>query len=88
MIKKITAVLVFGILLSFIPSPQKENVYTLTEGQMIMQYNANLMVRNILPTSQAPAITVVELTKQIDSINKILAIQYQNFHPDSSKNKK
>lgn len=85
--KSIALIIITGMVLSFI-SIKKENTYTLTEGQMIMLYNTNIQVRQILPTSQAPAIQVTNLQRDIDSIQKVLTIQYQNFHPDTTTKKK
>lgn len=65
-----------------------ENTYKLTEGQAIMISNAMALSKQILPTSQAPAITVVRISNDFDSIQKVLAVQYQNFHPDSLAKKK
>lgn len=83
----LTALLSLGIWVSpktYFQKP-KENVYTLTEGQVQILYNANIQVKMILPTSQAPAIQVTNLNASIDSINKVLATQWQKFHPDTNK---
>lgn len=87
MIKKISLTLLAGIILSFI-TLQKANTYTLTEEQMMMLYNTNNQVKQILPTSQAPAITVTQINYNIDSIQNVLVTQWKAFHPDSTTKKK
>lgn len=90
---KLLSIIALTIILSFTPDinkqqKQKDNVYTLTEGQMIILYNTNVQVKQILPTSQAPAIQVTNLTMGIDSIQNVLTSQYKSFHPDTTVSKK
>ncbi len=91
MIKKtIYALSLIAILTIFIAltDKPKENTYTLTEGEAIMLFNSNNQIKQILPTSQAPAYQVTNLNMAIDSIQKVIATQYQKFHPDTVKTKK
>lgn len=83
----ITGAVVFAILLSLIP-PFKGDTYTLTEGEATMLFNTNVQVKQILPTSQAPAYQVTQINYAIDSIQKVIATQFQKFHPDTVKTKK
>lgn len=55
---------------------------------MINLYNAIQQTKVILPTSQAPAITVTQLQNAFDSIQVVLINQYKNFHPDSTTKRK
>ena len=80
------SVAIMTMFISF--TSQKENIYTLNENQMIMMYNAIIQTKQILPTSQAPAIQVTNLTRDFDSIQKVLSIQYNNFHPDTTTKSK
>ncbi len=80
-------IIAFGIALGLMP-PFKENTYTLTEGEAIMLFNSNNQIKQILPTSQAPAYQVTNLNMAIDSIQKVIATQFQKFHPDTVKTKK
>lgn len=84
--KKLLLILLTGLALSFVTP--KENTYTLTEPQMINLYNAIQQTKVILPTSQAPAITVTQLQNAFDSIQVVLINQYKNFHPDSTTKRK
>lgn len=91
MIKKtIYALSLIAILTTFIAltDKPKENTYTLTEGEAIMLFNSNNQIKQILPTSQAPAYQVTNLNMAIDSIQKVIATQFQKFHPDTVKTKK
>jgi hypothetical protein len=91
MIKKtIYALSLIAILTIFIAltDKPKENTYTLTEGEAIMLFNSNNQIKQILPTSQAPAYQVTNLNMAIDSIQKVIATQFQKFHPDTVKTKK
>lgn len=91
MIKKtIYALSLIAILTIFIAltDKPKENTYTLTEGEAIMLFNSNNQIKQILPTSQAPAYQVTQINYAIDSIQKVIATQYQKFHPDTVKTKK
>ena len=53
-----------------------------------MLFNSNNQIKQILPTSQAPAYQVTQINYAIDSIQKVIATQYQKFHPDTVKTKK
>lgn len=66
---------------------QQENKYTLTEGEAINLSNAMAISKQILQNSQAPAITVNQICSNFDSIQKVLAIQYNNFHDTTTKKK-
>ena len=48
-------IIAFGIALGLMP-PFKENTYTLTEGEATILFNTNNQIKQILPTSQAPAL--------------------------------
>ena len=80
-------IIAFGIALGLMP-PFKENTYTLTEGEATILFNTNNQIKQILPTSQAPAYQVTNLNMAIDSIQKVIATQFQKFHPDTVKTKK
>jgi hypothetical protein len=80
-------IIAFGIALGLMP-PFKENTYTLTEGEATILFNTNNQIKQILPTSQAPAYQVTQINYAIDSIQKVIATQYQKFHPDTVKIKK
>ncbi len=91
MIKKtIYALSLIAILTTFIAltDKPKDNTYTFTEGEAIMLFNSNNQIKQILPTSQAPAYQVTQINYAIDSIQKVIATQYQKFHPDTVKTKK
>ena len=80
-------IIALGIALGLMP-PFKENTYTLTEGEATILFNTNNQIKQILPTSQAPAYQVTQINYAIDSIQKVIATQYQKFHPDTVKTKK
>ena len=88
--KTLYAISLIAILTTFIARTDKpkDNTYTFTEGEAIMLFNSNNQIKQILPTSQAPAYQVTQINYAIDSIQKVIATQYQKFHPDTVKTKK
>lgn len=84
--KKNITILLFVAAFIFIKStvPPK---YTFEEPDAIKIYNQLQVLKEVLPTTEIPAKTVVSISKQTDSLQALIAIQYQKFHPDTTKKK-
>lgn len=78
--------LLFLLITSIIAfAPEKE--YKLTEGQAIMVYDQSQIIKEYLPVSDLPAKTATELIRRADSIQRVIATQYNKFHADTTKKK-
>lgn len=64
------------------------NKYTLDEPDAIKIFNQLQIVKEVLPNSDLPAKQVTQIVKQTDSLQLIIATQYNKFHPDTTKTKK
>ena len=63
--------------------------YTLEETDAIKVFNQLQILKDVLPNSELPAKTVTQIMKQTDSLQSIIVVQYNKFHPqDTTKNKK
>lgn len=63
--------------------------YTLEESDAIKVYNQLGILKEVLPQSELPAKQVGLILKQTDSLQVLIATQYQKFHAqDTTKTKK
>ena len=62
--------------------------YTLEETDAIKVYNQLGILKNVLPESEIPAKQVNQILKQTDSLQTLIATQYQKFHTQDTTQKK
>ena len=63
--------------------------YVLEETDAIKVFNQLQILKDVLPNSDLPAKQVTQIVKQTDSLQLIIATQYNKFHPqDTTKAKK
>ena len=62
--------------------------YVLEETDAIKVLNQLQILKDVLPNSELPAKTVTQIMKQTDSLQSIIVVQYNKFHPDTTKTKK
>lgn len=62
--------------------------YVLEETDAIKVFNQLQILKDVLPNSELPAKTVTQIMKQTDSLQSIIVVQYNKFHPDTTKAKK
>lgn len=86
--KKLLTLLSIFTILSFTQIKDNNNkTYTLTEGQAVMIYEHETLLKTLLSTSDLKYKEVLILSPQIDSIQKIIITQYQKNNPDTTKKK-
>lgn len=87
--KKLLTLLSVFTILSFtqIKDSTNNKTYTLTEGQAIMIYQHEQLLKQLLPQSELKAKDATAMFPQIDSIQKIILTQYQKNNPDTTKKK-
>ena len=62
--------------------------YTFGETDAIKIHTQLQILKETLPNSELPARQVGLILKQTDSLQNLIVVQYQKFHPDTTKNKK
>lgn len=82
---KLLSFLAITFLLALTPNTeQKENNYTLTEGQTVLTVNSMAQAKQLLLNSDIPAKQVTQINMAFDSIQTVLIKQYNTFHPDTT----
>ncbi len=66
----------------------QEKKYILTEGEAQILSGAMAISKQMLPTSQSPAIQVTQVINSFDSIQTVLVKQFKQFQAQDSVKKK
>lgn len=74
--KRILIITSLLFLLSFTTQTEKKYHFELTDGQVGMLWNTLEFCKSSIQTSQSPAVDVKNVTKMIDSLQKVIQIQF------------